>query len=99
MDNKKITALLLVLFSVAFVFCSGCTASQIEHAIEEVADLDPKVSSVLTTVEISGIILHKISELHKAGVDQKVIDEIRDAMLQAHQVVDKHHQKHIFQTQ
>ena len=87
--------LFLLLLVLVFMGCTASQVSQVEHGIEAVAALDSKTHSVLTTVEISSIILHKFSELHRAGVDQEIIDEIRDAMHEVHAITDKHHKEHI----
>lgn len=92
MEKIKLFGILLI---VVLMGCTASQVSQVEHGIEAVAALDSKTHSILTTVEVSSIILHKLSELHRAGVDKEIIDEIRDAMHEVHALTDKHHKEHI----
>ena len=86
---KHLAFLLLV------IVIAGCSAAAIEKVGEDIVTLDDKTSSVLTTVEIGSVILHKVAELHKAGVDKKILDEVQDAVSQAHKIVEKHHKEYV----
>ena len=82
---------------IIIVIIAGCSATAIEKVGEDIVTLDDKTNSVLTTVEIGSVILHKLAELHKAGVDKKILDEVQDAMLQVHEIVEKHHKEYVKQ--
>ena len=80
---------------IIIVIIAGCSATVIEKAGEELVSIDDKTNSVLNTVEISSVILHKLAELHKAGVDKKILDEVQDAISKVHGIVDKHHKEYV----
>ena len=49
------------------------------------------INTVLTTAELAGEIAEKVDDLHEAGVDQKILDEVHQALSDAHKIIDKHH--------
>ena len=85
----------IVYLLISMVFLLSCTGTTIEKGIETVVALDNNTHSVLETIEISSLVLHKLADLHRAGVDKKIIDEIRDAMHKVHKITDKHHKEHV----
>ena len=50
---------------------------------------------LLAALKIGGLIVMKVVDLHKKGVDQEVIDEIHEFVHAAHEIIDKHHFDHV----
>ena len=83
---KTILGILFVSLLLSIVFyMSGCAAVVSSGGI----------GTVLTTAELAGEIAEKVDDLNDAGVPQKVIDEVHQALTDAHEIIDKHHQKHV----
>ena len=85
-ELKKAGVLLLLLC----VFIGGCAGA---IAIEEFATSE----AGLTAIELGTLTIKKIIELHEAGVDEKILDEVRDAINQAHAIIDRHHKEAVGQ--
>ena len=47
----------------------------------------------LSVIKIGGLIIQKAIDLHKAGVDQKVVAEVRTLIDKCHDSIDHHHKK------
>ena len=82
-STKNIVPLLLLC-----LFIAGCAGAV---AVEEFAASEAGI----TTIELATLLFKKVVELHEAGVDQKIMDEVNDAISQAHAIVDRHHEEHI----
>ena len=67
-----------------FIFIAGCAGA---IGIGELALSD----GGLTAIELGTLTAKKIFELHEAGVDEKILDEVHDAIRKAHEIIDKHH--------
>ena len=50
--------------------------------------------TLVAAAKIAMMLGHKALELHDAGVDQKVIDEIHEIYQKAHDIVDRHYVRH-----
>ena len=79
-STKTIVPLLLLC-----LFIAGC-AGAVQLATSE---------TTITAIELAFMIFEKTKELHDAGVDQKILDEVHDAIKQTHDIIDKHHEKHV----
>ena len=53
------------------------------------------IGTTLTTVEIAGEVAKKVDDIHKSGADKKILDDVRDALIEAHQIIDKHHKREV----
>ena len=67
------------------LFIAGC-AGAVHLATSE---------TTITAIELAFMIFEKTKELHDAGVDQKILDEVHDAIKQTHDIIDKHHAEHV----
>ena len=79
-STKTIVPLLLLC-----LFVAGC-AGAVHLATSE---------TTITAIELAFMIFEKTKELHDAGVDQKILDEVHDAIKQTHDIIDKHHAEHV----
>lgn len=53
------------------------------------------LETTLTTAEIAGEIAEKVEDLEESGAGEKVLKDVRDAVSEAHAIVDRHHKKHV----
>ena len=53
------------------------------------------MGTMLLVMKVLGVVIQKGIELHQAGVDQEVLDNIKDAAHKLHAVVHEHHEKHV----
>lgn len=79
---KGVFVLLGILLTVAILLSIvGCGATALE--------------TTLTTAEIAGEIAEKVEDLEESGAGEKVLKDVRDAVSEAHAIVDRHHKKHV----
>lgn len=51
--------------------------------------------SLLSTTKLVFAMLHKIVELHEAGVGQEIVDDIHNVVNHVKEVIDDHHGTHV----
>lgn len=51
--------------------------------------------SLLSTAKMAFAVVHKIIELHEAGIDHEIVTDIHEVVEHAKRVIDDHHDTHV----